>query len=181
MRERANKFVHLITVGAIIAMLFFTMTSCSHSSFQDKIIYTRDVTSSYSDVIAEILPAYTLIRDKADDAMFSYLNKGYETDTFDVLAVGALENGVANQWYPQYLATPVIAIDRELTDVKIDSWMDLLTVKENVALSEEQPYQQLIISAISYGLEGENFSLESAIDLLRSLRQSRPLTLNTVT
>lgn len=181
MRERANKFVHLITVGAIIAMLFFTMTSCSHSSFQDKIIYTRDVTSSYSDVIAEILPAYTLIRDKADDAMFSYLNKGYETDTFDVLAVGALENGVANQWYPQYLATPVIAIDRELTDVKIDSWMDLLTVKENVALSEEQPYQQLIISAISYGLEGENFSLDSAIDLLRSLRQSRRLTLNTVT
>ena len=97
--------MHLIAVCAIIAMLFFTMTSCSHSSFPDKIICTRDETSSYSDVIADILPDYTLIRDKADDAMFSYLNKGYETDTFDVLAVGALANGVASQWYPQYLAT----------------------------------------------------------------------------
>ncbi len=72
--------------------------------------------------------------------MFSCINKGYVVDAFDVQALAALEAGIAGQWYPQYLATVVIAIDRGQTDVEISGWGDLLMAREDVAVTDMQPH-----------------------------------------
>ena len=180
------KLICRIAVWAIIATLFFSLVSCgenkkSQNTDQAKILYTSDAPPSYAAVISEILPSYSLQQAEKGNSIFSYINKNYAADAFDVQAFKAVETGVASHWYPQYLATVVIAIDRGLTDVEISGWLDLLTAGEDVAVTDEQPHLQLIMSAISYGLEGVDFSLDSAADLLRGLRQKEHLLLNTFT
>jgi hypothetical protein len=186
LKKGEAKLICRIMVWAIIATLFFSLVSCSgnnkrENSVNNNIIYTLDEPAFYADVISEILPLYRLEKEEDGNSIFSYINKGYAAEAFDVQALGALESGVASQWYPQYLATVVIAIDRGLTDVEISGWRDLLTAEEDVAVSDAQPHLQLIMSAISYALEGENFSLDSAANLLRELRHKERLLLNTFT
>ncbi|HHU07444.1 MAG TPA: hypothetical protein GXZ59_03765 [Clostridiaceae bacterium] len=179
MREVSIRLVFRVALWTIFVVLLFALISCSKSGSYGDLIYTYDEISSYPDVIAKVLPDHTLIKDQTNSSIFSYLNEGHEAETFDVLAVGALENSIAGNWYPQYLATVVIAVDRNLTKSEIGGWMDLLEVRDAVAISTDQPDQQLLMSAISFGLEGENFSLDSAAKLLRAFRQEKRLELNT--
>lgn len=186
MKQRVAKLICHIVVCAIIATLLFSLLSCDRNIGNENtdkvnIIYSVDESSPYEEIISEILPSHSFKKEERINSLFSYLNEGFAVEAFDVQAFSAAEAGVASKWYPQYLATVVIAVDRNLTDVKIGGWIDLLGVKEDVALFYEQPYTQLIMSAISYGLEGENYSLDSAVSLLRGLQYKERLQLSTLT
>lgn len=97
------------------------------------------------------------------------LKKGSVVFTDEILAISSIDVGVANYWYPQYLATVVIAVDREQTDQEIRCWNDLLLAEKKVGMSDQLSESRLLLSAISYGLEGEDYTFEQSSRLLASL------------
>ena len=92
-------------------------------------------------------------------------------EVYDAQALPALEQGLAQRWEPLYLATVVIALDRSQTDASISGWRDLLTAGEAVGMSDAEPSVWLSMAAISYALEGEDYSLTAAAKLLEGLYQ----------
>ena len=138
---------------------------------------------SYPDVVAQILPAYT-VKMRLNRA-FQYLDQGNVAEAFDPQAVSALRAGVAKYWYPHYLATVVIAVDRDRTNANINSWSDLPNTIDEVGISSaisSHPVvsNQMILSAMAFGLEGENFTLKKTAELLAVLRAEKRLAVNSL-
>ncbi|HHX59385.1 MAG TPA: hypothetical protein GX707_01405 [Epulopiscium sp.] len=113
-----------------------------------------------------------------DRQAYYILNDGGIAETFDTQAVGALETGLAKKWFPHYLATVIIAVDRQQTDVLMTSWEDLYTTEEDVSFMDTPGNVQMLIAAMSYGLEGEDYTLTKAIKILRSLNEKDQLKIN---
>jgi len=109
--------------------------------------------------------------ERADNYIFENLKNGTAVEAFDAQAFSALETGTAKYWYPQYLATVVIAVDRDRTNARINSWSDLLNTREEVGYPDTPRLNnEMLMSAVSYGLEGEGYTLKSAAKLFAALR-----------
>jgi len=105
-----------------------------------------------------------------EDSMYARLRNGDVVEAFDTQAVPALEAGLAECWYPQHLATAVIAVDRGRTDTAISGWQDLLSAGVDVGFDDAGVNSQLLLAAMAYGLEGENFTMRGTVKLLADLR-----------
>ncbi|MDL2294830.1 hypothetical protein LJC60_09435 [Ruminococcaceae bacterium OttesenSCG-928-D13] len=127
----------------------------------------------YPSALAQILPSCSI--EQGPDLVFTYLKKGAATEALAIQAASAIENGAAAHWYPQYLATVVIAVDRGQTDAQIESWSDLPAAGVTVGYNE----WDALAAAIAYGLEGEAFTLGRATDLLAKLYAEGHLLKNT--
>ena len=131
-------------------------------------IYT---TSDYSDPISQLFPEYKIAGHTI--AALDLLHSGGIIEAYDAQA----ENGAAEYWYPLTLETVVIAVDRSQTEMTVTTWSDLRGSDISVSIMNAEPVnRRLMASAISYGLEGENFSLDAAGRLLASLNKNGNLT-----
>lgn len=132
--------------------------------------------SLYSKVIEENLPLYK--SEQEVNNPYYILNEGRVAEAFDAQAVGAIEAGIAKYWYPQYLATVIIAVDRDKTDAVVNHWNDLIDTQVEIGFFNSPGNKQMLLAAMSYGLEGENYSVEKAIQLLSSLYDDNRLIMN---
>ena len=171
---KAIKNIRRVTALVFLCLIILSGSGCSQSadnnsgSGKNVVVCIDDEFSSYPEVLSQILPDYTL--ERADNSPFRNLQNGKVSEAFDPHAVSALETGAAKHWYPQYLATVVIAVDRELTDAKISSWSDLPGSGEAVGFSGKHLLSyETLMSAVAYGLTGEGYSLKSAARLLAAL------------
>lgn len=181
MEKRVHNYIFWVA-GVLPCLLLLFLGSCSPARIEDSIVCDRDDSSLYSDIIARALPSYSLTAKQGVRTAFSYLQAGYGVEAYDAQALSALESGVAGYWYPHYLATAVIAVDRDRTDISIDSWSDLAAVSETVAYAEHYPDERehLLMAAIAYGLEGDRFTLQKAAALLEALYSEKRLVLQTL-
>ena len=102
-------------------------------------------------------------------SVFNGLDSHAVTELFDCQALPLLGLETPAFWYPRHLATAVIAVDRDSTDAAIDGWKSLLTAGVSVSVDDGTPFFDLLTVSMSFGLEGENFSLKSAAALMESL------------
>ncbi|MGD9560007.1 MAG: histidine kinase N-terminal 7TM domain-containing protein [Oscillospiraceae bacterium] len=168
MKKGIGRSMGRVMALALLCLFSFFLCGCARSS-NENIVYCTDTDHTpYPEVLAEMLPSYSV--ERAFPYVFSYLQEGAAAEAFDAQAVSALENDVAQYWYPQYLATVVIAIDRERTDAPIKSWNDLPFAGEVVAFADESDAAQVLMAAMSYGLEGEAFTLTRAAGVLAELQ-----------
>ena len=128
--------------------------------------------SAYPETVSHMLPFFSA--EKARNQVFDRLGKGYSCEAFGPQAAGAMEAGIAEYWYPQYLATVVIAVDLDKTDADVKSWSDLAAAEGSVGFCDANPYE-LVMAAIAYGLEGEGFSSKKAAGFLAALRGEKRL------
>lgn len=178
MKFRLNKKYHMkILFTFIIAFISYVLFSNSFlKSNSNNILCNLDENSMYFEVLEDSLPFYNV--KKTENKPYYSLNNGDITEAFDTQAVGAVQTGIAKYWYPHYLATVVIAVDRNQTDVTINSWNDLIKVNKKVAFFDTQGSLEMSLAAISYGLEGKDYSLEKSIELLNSLYKKGNLIFN---
>ena len=148
---------------------FFTIfySSCTGNESNNKVYFVNEKNSSYVDCMEQILPGYA--PDKSNRPYPSLQSGAAAAEAFDMQAIPAVKAGVAEHWYPHYLATVVIAVDRDLTDAVISGWNDLLGANEIAGYYDNGPF---VFTAIAYGLEGENFTLGRAAGLLAGLREN---------
>ena len=162
-----------ITALALLCLLLFVV---SGSAVAENLPGGSDIyclseqSPAYREVTTRALPAYTV---DGTSRVYTTLQEGntVAVEAFDPQALPALAHGVAKHWYPHYLATVVIAVDRNRTDADIRGWRDLPTAHEEVGIVGTGKYH-FIFSAIAYGLEGESYTLTSAADLLAGLRKT---------
>ena len=173
MRNRTNIWIWLIMALFLLCLIFFFLFSWdaveNHARNSD-IYYLDDAHSTYNEVLAKILPDYSVGR---TTNVYPTLEKKSTkaAEAFDPHAIPALELNVAGYWYPQYLATAIIAVDRDRSDANIRGWGDLSTVNEAVGIAGAYT-PQMLFSAIAYGLEGENYTYTGATSLLANLRKN---------
>jgi len=113
------------------------------------------------------VPFFARLRNVGDAAV------GEAVEAFDVQAVPILEAGLAEYWYPQHLATAVIAVDRARTGAEITGWRDLAAAGEIIGFDNTN--HPMLMAAMAYGLEkasgrtGGNFTLRETARLLAGL------------
>ena len=161
-----------MTLG-VLCLVFFFLPGCTaieNLSNDSDIYYLDEINSIYGKVIAQTLPSYSVGQ---TTRVYPTLQqkRAIAAEAFDPQALPALAHGVAGYWYPQYLATVIIAVDRDRTNADIYGWSDLSAVNEAVGITGTYMYQ-MMFSAIAYGLEGENYTFNSASRLLSKLRKS---------
>ena len=140
--------------------------------------------AAYSMILSQVLPNCKF--EKSNRVFHSMESGASASEAFDVQALSTLgNNDLENNdfennnfennnnlfWYPHYLATVIIAVDRERTNANILSWSDLPAANEIVGVSGVLA-KQMVFSAVAYGLEGENYSFSSAARLLAELRRN---------
>ena len=123
-----------------------------------------------------MLPSYSVTT--AQNLAFEYLVNGSATEAFDTQAISGLEIGLADYWYPQYLATVVISIDRDKTDAQIKSWCDLPGAGEKVGIRTATMDYEMLTAAVAYGLGGDQLILKSTIDMFAALNAADRLVQN---
>ena len=163
----------------LLFIIFISTSSFSNWSNQttaNTIMCNSDDYSLYPGAIKEMLATFNI--DQSESKPYYILNDGGITEAFDTQAIGALEAGIAKYWYPQYLATVVIGVDRDQTDIQVTSWDDLFAAQEEVGISDTPENLQMLTAAMSYGLEGENYTLTKTIQVLSSLYDNNHLKVN---
>ena len=104
----------------------------------------------------------SVVENALHESITHYLADGASIESFDAQAIPALESGLAKHWYPIYLATVVIAVDRGKTDVQIGGWNDLTIIHEKVGFNNSHMHAEMLMLAMAYGLEGDGFTLDQA-------------------
>ena len=152
----------------LCAMCLSVLSGCAGQSEANK-IYT---TSGYRDPISQLFPDYKIA--KHDIIALDLLRDGGIIEAYDAQA----ENSAANYWYPLTLETVVIAVDRDQTDMKVNTWSDLKNSGANISITNISPYDRIEAAALCYGLDGERFTLAAAVNLLEPLYQNGKLKLD---
>ena len=157
-------------------ILFFSYACASGGGGESTAICGNDEYADYPDVLPRLLPTHTVRR--AENNVFAHLEEGAVVEAFDPQAVPAVKAGLARYWYPQYLATVVIAVDRGRTDAQIRGWRDLLATDTAVGFSDANINSHMLMAAMAYGLEGGGFTLKAAAGLLSALQTQKRLARN---
>ena len=160
--------------AALLLALSVLLCACAGQPNGHVIVHENEPHSEYGNTIGALLPSYACA--PRTRGTFMELQKGAAVEAFDSQAVPALEAGVASHWYPHYLATVVIAVDRGQTDAKIGGWADLCAAGVEVSMSDASPSLGHMLAAVSFALDGEDFSLHSAARLLAPLYEQGRLT-----
>jgi len=152
---------------ALVCLLLLSLSGCSRN-VNNTIVCIDDEYSNYQHVLQQALPSYTV--DRAANRTKLTLDSGAAVEAFDVQAIPGNAVGAAKYWYPQYLATVVLAVDRDQTDAPISSWSDLVDARVAVGLSVTHVNLEMLVASMAYGLEGDAFTLNKAMTLLAALQ-----------
>ena len=158
-----------ILLTAYILALIFILSACGETT-APAIMYSQSSPDGYKSAVTRALPDYPAA--EKDASLLTHLKSGGAAEVFDAQALPAIKHGAAEYWHPHYTAAVVIAVDRDRTDAQIRGFGDLVSSGEMVSLVNDSPNVRLKFAAICYALEGENFALKKAADLLRTLRDN---------
>ncbi len=159
-----------------LACLLF-LTGCVPKHTENKIVIGTQVPDHYDQILSDFCPDYQICQSK--DTIYEELRRGNAAICFDVQAIPAMEKGVGTYWYPQTLATYVIAVDRSQTSARIIGWRSLLHLKEKIGISANSSVgQMLLLGSLSYGLNGKSADQQNALDYLGYIYQNDRLLLN---
>ena len=135
-------------------------------------------TDGFSEAVSLLFPGHETIYDAH---IAESLSTGAVIEAYDAQVLFAVSENNSRYWLPLTLETVVIAIDRNKTNAEISSWSDLLTSGAVVSFSDHNPYYRLLIAALCYGLEGEDFTMGAAAVLLEKLYSDGRLRFNDTT
>ena len=158
----------LLCIAAFLAPLTGCVPDGSGAGGHIAIICNDDAHTAYPGLISEILPSHKVIT--AKNLAFEYIANGSATEAFDTQAIAAREIGIAEYWYPHYLATVIIAIDRDRTDAQIKSWSDIPGAHAEVGIRTSSMNYEMLTAAIAYGLEGEGYTHKNTMGFFAPLQ-----------
>ncbi len=172
------KYIRYVLILVVMFTATYFLPVVAQASDSYTVQCRTDKYSSYPQVVQQILPSSHI--KTVDSSAFYFLDDGLSVEVFDTQAKDALESGIAEYWYPHYLASIIIAIDRDQTDIIITGWEDMFESQEEVSLLETPTNMHMLLAAMSYGLEGEKYTLTQAIKKLAKLNDKRLLKINSI-
>ena len=159
----------------LLAVLFLSFCSgCIPESAENTIFCEEGDFRCYEQTVSALFPEKQARITAGSEIPF--LRKGSAAETFEVTASPILEKGGEAYWYPQYQAAVIIAADISVTGEEIRGWQDLLNIDAPVGVSRSD--FKFILAAVSYGLEGDEYSPLSAAGLFKVLNDQNRLRMN---
>ena len=159
----------------LLAVLFLILSSgCAPESAENIIFCEEGDFRCYGQTVSALFPEKQSRFISSNEIKF--LRKGSAAETFEAAAVPVLEKGGEAYWYPQYQAAVIIAADTGTAGEGIRGWRDLLNIDAPVGISSSD--FKFILAAVSYGLEGEEYSSMSAAGLFKELYDKKRLLIN---
>lgn len=162
--------------AVICLLMILFLTGCRTKGTENKLVASSEMLSPYAGIVLQTLPGYGL--KTQTESIYAELPRGNAAACLDAQAVPAMEQGVGRYWYPHCLATVVIAVDRTRVDADISGWRDLLDAEAVVGMTTDAPLDRLILGAMSYGLEGQEYTKSEALALLERLYSQGELRLD---
>ena len=154
--------------------LFLSLCGCGTRAVQQEnnIICQSLPHAPYPAVLTELFPDRAV--QQQEGGLYTSFGQGAAVEAFASQALRADRAGA--YWYPQYLATVVIAVDRAQTDVMIGGWVDVLAMGERVGLISSADLGH-VMAAIAAGQNdgATDFSLPDAARLLAPLQADNRL------
>ncbi|GEM_PF-2659268 len=141
------------------------------------IVCSQDSSSGYVPSLYDNISDRTIKTDNSNAVLSRFENNVIAVEAFDTQANPYLQIGKADYWYPHYMATVIIAVDKDKTDSKINGWYDLLSVPDVVNISNTYNYKYSLL-AISRALDGPDFQLDQCMFLLSKLNNENRLILD---
>ena len=133
MNTRRKGITCIIVAVLFLCFVFIQMIKNENVESNHYTIYCApDRDTVYSEVLANLFPGYKVKMGRGQ--VLPYLESGGIVQAMDVQADSILSEGFAEYWYPHYVATVVIAIDRGQTNTQISGWNDIPKIGEQVAL-----------------------------------------------
>lgn len=169
-----------VLIAALLLAVFFS--GCGEIKAKERIIYYEDFPrTAYEAVMTEAMDEVAVGTGDRYETAHCHValplscKSGVACETYGVVAGTAIENGFARYWYPHYLATVVIAVDRDQTDIELKGWEDLRRADEAVGYLEYRsgPYNdRMIYAALCHGyIKGSTLNRKGA-KYIRDLRES---------
>lgn len=163
-RIRRKSFLRFCAFCIVLVLLSLFLTGCSDRAV---LLVPGSNADTFPHIARRALPGFKA--NTSDDVPYF---SGDVIFCSEVQAHSRLRAKKDMKWYPQYLATVVIAVDRDRTDARVSGWRDLEQCGAEVACLDYAGRSYMLLASISYGLDGKNYSTESALRLLRKTRQN---------
>lgn len=179
-KSEKRRIVRLRTVFLCCVFVIVFVCGCARDAARnERVILCTD--DAYAAVLAEYTDVPVFCEDDVPRAwrgktLFERVCGGAVCQTIDAKALPMIDNAIAAKWAPQYLTTPVIAVDRTRCAAQIGTWDDLLSGDYSVAMDENGDAQRMITSAIGYAHQGADYTTEPGLFLYRQLRRQKRLT-----
>ena len=164
---------HLMRLTTLILLTCF-LVSCDTNRNSNNIYTNCDI---YASSIKEEFSDYNINHQTYNKNRYHHVSDGDIVTALDVEVKDLLQGSNFN-FREDCLVTIVLAINRNQTDVQIDSWADLKYVDESVDFNFEYFGRAPVISAIAYGLDGQDYKIKSAIKYLEYIYSQGRLTYN---
>ncbi len=94
------------------------------------------------------------------------LGSGRAVEAASYQAVPALDRGLAAAWYPHYLVTPVIAVDRSRTAASPTTWAELRELRDPLSISLRGD-GALVLTTLAAAVAPDRPTADAVADLLR--------------
>ncbi len=139
-------------LGFLVLTLAMLLLGCEHKKDEFAIYTNDDRNDVYSQIIEDNFSDFDVRYENRPTAQL-LLERGKGLITYDVLAESVIQADENIHWYPHYVSTVVIAVDRALTSEKISSWQELFHSSETIGMSKSYMDFGYLISAMAYGVE----------------------------
>jgi len=150
------------TAIAVLLVCCALLSGCAQDA-RDRFVTSDDPLDPYARLAPVILP------DRRAEALANpglmALDQGAATEATGEQIAPGVASGAIPCWYPQFLATAVIAVDRDRCAAAIDGWRSLETCGETVGWNGGYP----AMAAMAIALDGDDYSLDGAAERLAAL------------
>ena len=167
----------MTAIFVIVIFIAYSPTNLLKAAPNTQVQLDLDEPSFYPEVVKSLLPSSVIVTSNNNSPYF-IIDNGAVAQSYDMQALPAVESEIIKYWYPHYLATVIIALDNDQSDEVIYSWTDLLKTENEVGVIGDPLSLQMQVAAMAYGLEGENYTLNKAIDILSTLYDKNLLKMN---
>ncbi len=163
----------LIVLGALIVTLFLIFYP---SENRDAQIFVTDAELAYQEIISQYIENENVVLSSYDSALHE-ISEMDGASVYDVHAEPFTKHDSKYNFVPHIAQTVVIAIDRDMTDVQIDEFSDLLDTKEHVTFDLDDRFDpndwgtlkaQHIILSMARALD-EDYDITAVGEFMRFL------------
>ena len=116
------------------------------------ILYDNTYGPAYGDSLRQALPDRELDVQGSDGILTLQMSDVAAIEAYDYQAEAYRHLRDTFYWYPQYTATVVIALDRDVTAASVSGWKELADSTMNVCLVMDSPEYMTAIIAAGYGM-----------------------------
>jgi len=157
----------------LFVMLIFMLCGCG-TKRNNSIVCGSE--SGLAQVLEKDTDGYNITFAKKGE-MFRIYRENAGVELNDTQAKPFLYSGDIKYWYPMYLSTVVIAIDRDKCTDKISDWQDLENISVPVGVSGEKPDADFFFLSASWGLDNKTYSMKNVCRMYRKLKEKKLMTM----